>query len=390
MKSILGIICTFLLLFSLNNQVVAQDEEPKEDMLHVSLITPISTSGFQSWNRINHFSLNLISGFSGGLEGIEMAGFSNVLRWNMKGIQLAGFCNNAFGKARGIQAAGFYNYTHKSVLGGQFAGFANASMGRVYGIQGAGFSNHAMGGTMAQVSGFANTNLGDFKGLQAAGFANLSRGNGKGAQIAGFANVHSGTLKGFQAAGFVNYAKTIHGVQLGFINIADTLDHGIAIGFLSFVKNGYKVLQLGGNETLFGEVSFKTGVKRFYNIISIGGTLRNNTLKYGWGYGIGTSLPVFSRLDINIEAISYHLNEDWWWSNHVNLLNRVNLTADFRLTKKMSVYAGPSWNVWVTDTRGDGGMDPTFGDWAVYDRSDRHTRVMMYPGVNAGIRVAIN
>ncbi len=377
--------------FVLTPQVWSQDQEDyQEDMLHVSLITPISTSGFDSWKTINHVSLNLLAGFSGGLEGIELSGFSNVLRWDMHGIQLAGFCNNTFGHAKGIEAAGFYNYNHKDMMGAQISGFTNLCMGQVKGIQASGFSNHSWGTTFAQLSGFANTSMGPVTGLQATGFVNFARGESRGGQVAGFANVCLGTVKGVQASGFINYAKKVHGLQLGFINVADSIDRGIAIGFLSFVKDGYKVLQLGGNETLFGEVSFKTGVPRFYNIISLGGTLRNNTLKYGWGYGVGTTVPVFNRLTINVELMSYHLNEDWWWSNHLNLLNRANLTADFRLTRKFSVYAGPAWNVWVTDTRGDNGMDPSFVDWAVYDRTDRRTRVMMYPGLQAGVRVAID
>ena len=74
-----------------------ESTEMEKRMFHLSFITPLGTNGIESWNTINHFSLNLFAGFSGGLEGIEIAGFANGLKEDMKGIQIAGFCNNTFG-----------------------------------------------------------------------------------------------------------------------------------------------------------------------------------------------------------------------------------------------------------------------------------------------------
>ena len=391
-------LCILLLAGGSLLQINAQDEpqhnaqdDAHESMVQVSFITPLSTNGIHSWSTINHLSFNMLAGFSGGLEGLEMSGFANVLRWDMHGVQLAGFCNNTFGTAKGIEAAGFYNYNHRKVYGTQVAGFTNLCLEEVEGIQAAGFSNHSWGTTLGQFIGFLNTSLGTRTGLQAAGFANVSTGENKGGQFAGFANVSLGTVTGVQASGFVNYAKKVNGLQVGVVNVADTIEKGVAIGFMSFVKNGYKVIQLGGNETLYGEISFKTGVRSFYNIVSVGAAVQDDEIKWGWGYGIGTLIPVFNKLDLSLEVVSYHINEDRWWSNHVNMLNRANLTANYQFTSMLSAYAGPSWNVWVTDTRNDNsGMNPSFRDWKVFERTNRNTVVSMYPGFAAGIRVGIN
>lgn len=165
------------------------------------------------------------------------------------------------------------------------------------------------------------------------------------------------------------------------------MEDGIAIGVWSIVKNGYKTIQVGGNETFISEISFKSGVRKFYNIISLGANIRNNTIKWGWGYGIGTIWAVSKRIDLSFEAMSYHLNEDRWWSKNTNLLNRANLTASYRLTDTFSVYAGPAWNVWFTRNNSYS-MDPTFRDWTVYQRTTKRGEVSMYPGLNAGLRVS--
>lgn len=379
-----------LLIICSGFQGFAQEEEKemRKSMFHLSFITPMGTNGLDSWNTTNVVSVNIFAGFSGGLQGIEMAGFANGLKGDMEGIQIAGFCNNTFGEAEGLEIAGFYNYNHKNVKGMQIAGFTNLALGDVEGAQISGFANHSQGSSTTQIAGFSNTSMGDKGGMQIAGFANFGRGEGIGGQVAGFANVNTGYIKGIQVAGFVNYAKKITGVQVAPFNIADTLENGIAVGVWSIVKNGYKAIQIGGNESLYGEISFKSGVRRFYNIISVGASMQNNQIKWGWGYGVGTIMGISNRLDLSLEAMTYHLNEDSWWSNNSNLLNRLNLTASYQITDTFSVYAGPAWNVWVTDTRSSSpAMEPTFNDWTVFERTYDNSKVSMYPGLNMGVRI---
>jgi len=375
---------------------------------HLSFITPMGTNGLQSWNTTNNVSFNIVAGFSGGLQGIEFAGFANVLKGDMKGIQVAGFCNNTLGNADGAEIAGFWNYNHKYVKGFQASGFANFALGYVDGFQASGFANYAKGASFGQYTGFANLSTGDVSGVQASGFANLTVGNMKGlqgtgfanltvgdqygVQASGFTNIVTGRTKGVQASGFFNYTKKLSGVQLGVFNYADSVENGIPIGVFSYVKNGYLALEIGANESLLGAISIKTGVKRFYNIISIGGTIRKDRLMWGWGYGIGTQMPIAKKMDLSIEAISYHLNEDSWYSNHINLLNRANLTVSYNITSSFSVYAGPALNVWVTDVdrHGDPYNEAPVKDWSVYKRTWQRTEVNIYPGLSAGVRFKLN
>lgn len=314
---------------------------------HISFITPLGTNGMQSWNTVNRISMNLFAGYSGGLKGVEMACFANALQGDMDGIQMAGFCNNTLGGASGMEIAGFWNFNKGKVNGLQLSGFANVALDSVDGVQG-------------------------------SGFANVTKGDSKGVQATGFANVTTGTQKGLQASGFFNYARKLRGVQLGVVNVADTVEKGLPIGFLSVVRHGYKVIQIGGNETLYGEISFKTGVRQFYNIFSAGAAARNGGMKWGFGYGIGTLIPVGKRMDLSLEGISYQINEDSWYAGHMNLLNRLNLSLSYSMTRTISAYAGGSWNVWVVGNEIDGGHPHHMA-----------SEVSMYPGFNAGIRIGL-
>ncbi len=389
--------------------VFAQDEDQgRTAPFHLSFITPLGTNGMESWNTTNNFSVNLFAGFSGGLNGIEFAGFANALKGDMKGVQLAGFCNNTFGIAEGAEIAGFWNYNQKWVKGFQASGFANVALDYVEGFQASGFANYASGVSIGQFSGFANlstdktigiqasgfTNvtIGDMKGVQGTGFANLTVGDHTGIQAAGFTNITTGKVKGIQASGFFNYTKKLSGLQVGVFNYADSVESGIPVGVFSFVKYGYLALELGGNESLYGTVSLKTGVERFYNIISIGGMIKDDRLMWGWGYGVGTKMPVSKKIDLSIEAVSYHLNEDVWYSEDLNLLNRASATISYNLNSVFSVYAGPALNVWITnvDSEGDAYTEAPMDSWTMYSVSKRRTQTTIYPGLSGGIRIKMN
>ena len=202
----------------------------------------------------------------------------------------------------------------------------------------------------------------------------------------------TGRTEGLQAAGFVNYTSKLKGVQVGVFNYADSVESGIPIGIFSVVRNGYMAMEIGSNESLLASVSLKSGVERFYNIVAIGGSIRNDRLLWGWGYGIGTMLPVGKKANISLEAISYHLNEDRWYSNELNMLNRASASFSYNLSQGFSVFAGPALNVWITDTDFSGSpiTEVPFDSWQIYSNSNHRTEVTIYPGLSAGIRVKMN
>ncbi|HBX83490.1 MAG: hypothetical protein A2W97_08750 [Bacteroidetes bacterium GWE2_40_63] len=399
-------ISVFVLMFFLTMNVSAQEKEPMKTMpLQISLVTPIGTNGMESWNTINNVSLNYFGAYSGGLSGFEASGFFNVLKSNMSGVQMAGFFNADMGKTVGAQFAGFVNYNHRYLNGAQFAGFVNVVNSQAESFQGAGFVNVTLGDMKgAQFAGFVNTVHGDMNGFQGAGFTNYSQGNHmgqisgfvntnigdlKGVQISGFANLNTGAVDGAQIAGFVNITKRLKGVQLGVFNYVDSLEDGLPIGVLSIVRNGYRVFELGTTESLYGMVSFKIGTKKFYNILSAGMAVRNDKLLWSYGYGIGTQVAIGAKADLNFEGLVYHVNEDEWQDNKLNLLNKIQVLASWNFSNGMSLFGGPSFNGVVSDlkqgdTQTDNSSIPPYSVWKkTYSNG---TQVVLYPGFSMGVR----
>lgn len=386
-------------------------DEPAQDYevrpYNIGFIHPISSNGMEAGNIVNRFSLHLLAGYSAGLDGVEFSGIANIEKDFVHGAQFAGFSNMVGNYVDGAQFAGFGNLVGGNITGAQFAGFGNVVSGNSTAIQAAGFSNINLGYTEgAQISGFANivadsaragqfagfVNIvaGNSRGLQAAGFMNVT-GNMKGSQLAGFANIAGGDITGVQISGFMNVARNVTGSQISFLNVADSVS-GVPVGFLSLVRKGYHHVEIWGAETMHTNIALKLGVDKFYNIFHAGARLDPDYTSWALGYGIGSQISVSRHFKLNLDLISSHIFDernpiDQW--EYLNLLNQFRLLFNYQIKKHFSLYAGPTYNVWINDTDLNPENDPIYdiSPYSFYDKTfDRGINVKMWIGFNAGIR----
>ncbi|MDX1284006.1 MAG: hypothetical protein R3182_03295 [Draconibacterium sp.] len=379
MKTIFTLIICLLITTSLFAQKTGN---AREVPFQITLIPPLGTNGIHSGNTINKFSLNIIGGYAAGLNGVEFGGFANINRDFMHGVQFAGFGNITNGEALGVQFAGFGNINSLASEAVQFAGFANITNGSNNGFQAAGFGNFIRGESkIVQAAGFGNFSH-SILGAQMAGFGNFASGKVKGAQIAGFGNFAL-EVEGAQIAGFINTAKSVDGIQIGVLNVADTVKNGIPIGVLSVVRNGYREFEIGVSEGLNNYASFKIGVKQFYNIFSVGMQYLSDQFRWGVGYGIGTHLIYSEDFKVNIETMSYYINDGRHWSKYYNGLQQLKFTFARSLSENVSLFAGPTFNLMVTDYPGTGDFAP----YHFVSHRGNNTYLQGWIGFNAGIRI---
>jgi hypothetical protein len=372
----------FLILVLLSNiKVFAQENDTntqvKINSFQMSFITPMGTNGINSWKVTNRVSLNIFAGYAGGLDGVEIGGFSNVIKGDMKGIQLVGYSNVVLGSSNGAQISGFSNVTKKYTKGVQVSGYSNVIADSAEVIQISGYSNVIKGSNKGmQISGFSNYSGGYRCGAQICGFSNVIKGNAKVIQISGFSNVTTKDLTGVQVSSFFNFARKVKGSQIGFINICDSISHGVPIGFFSFVrKGGYHTIEIGGDETFWGQANLKLGVAHFYNIFSMGAKMSSSDIIWGVGYGIGTLMPINSKMSVNLDIISYHVNQDtyYYWYDYINNLNKIKLNVSYKMNNLFTVYGGLTYNIYITDrlTREGNQIDDNIAPWSIYDKNMR-------------------
>jgi hypothetical protein len=344
-----------------------------------SFIPFVGTNGRMSGSIYNKYSINLIGGYSRGnrllelggcfninkenMTGAQFAGMFNIVGDSVKGLQLAGFFNVNGRSVQGVQGAGFANLNFGDLRGAQGAGFMNVNKGKVYGITGAGFMNlnrRAVRGM--QVAGFMNTCLDTLRGATVAGFMNLTKSS-KGAiegagfmnqakhgknniQIAGFMNqTFSGTTR-LQISGYLNQAKVVTGTQIGFLNICDSIK-GVPIGFISIVKSGVHQIELSGDEVFYANFAVRTGVNKFYNVLSAGIQPGSNNL-WHFGYGIGTSFKISGKWRSDVVLNYQHVSSGAFY-HATSELNKLYIGLEYKIAKKVSLAFGPTLNLYITD-----------------------------------------
>ncbi|RYG04719.1 MAG: hypothetical protein EOO02_05460 [Chitinophagaceae bacterium] len=296
-----------------------------------SLTPGLSTNGMLNGQVINTFSFNLLGGYSGGVNGVEVGGLFNINKKDVRFVQVGGIFNIVGGSVEGVQVGG----VHNAVLGGgagvQVGGVNNYIGGEFKGIQVSGVYNHVDG---------------EVKGIQIGGVANYGNKTLRGMQIGGVANINRGEAKGVQIGGVLNYTRKLSGLQIGLINICDS-SNGYSIGLINIVAKGYHKLVFSTNDVMTANVAFKTGNRKLYSIL-LGGMNTDDKQKiYSYGYGVGTERMIARWLSVSPEVTSQYLHLGSW--DHLNLLNKLNLNVNLRFGKHFALFGGPSFNVYYSN-----------------------------------------
>lgn len=295
-------------------------------------VTPgLSTHGKFSGQVINNVSINMLGGYTGGTNGLELGGLFNIDKRNVQYLQAAGLFNITGGSMKGAQLAGIHNTGLESVTGLQASGVTSYSKGKLTGVQMSGIHNHVTDSVA---------------GVQMAGITNYAQDKVTGVQIAGIGNFANRTMSGVQVAGIINYAKRVKGVQIGLINIADSSE-GYSIGLINFVLKGYHKIAYSTNEVMRFNIALKSGNTKLYSILLLSANADDSARTASIGYGLGHQFNLGKHFTLNPELTTQIIYLGDEFAN--NLLTRFNLNFNWVITKYLALFIGPSFNIYYTD-----------------------------------------
>lgn len=367
----------------------------------VSLTPGLSTHGKLSAQVVNNFSVNIVGGYTAGVNGVELAGAFNINKKDVRyfqaaglgnitggsvtGAQLAGLHNNVLGDVKGLQASGISNFVKGNVHGVQASAIHNHVSGSFTGIQAGNISNFVKGKMVGlQISNIHNVCYDSVVGVQAANIVNFAHKQVSGVQLATIGNFANRELNGAQLSVLFNYAKRLRGLQIGLINVSDSSD-GYSIGLINIVFKGYHKIAFSTNEVLNYNAAFKTGNSKLYSILLAGYRNRNDTLKvYSFGYGLGHEFSLGKRFSINPEFTSQYLHMGDF--DHANAMNKLTLQFNFKLGKYISLFGGPSFTMYYSKQSKTGALQlPVPPSYHTFDLWNNDVKGWF--GWNAGISI---
>lgn len=326
-----------------------------------SLTPGLGTHGRMSGQVVNKFSLNVAGGYTGGVNGVELAGGFNISKLDVRYVQIAGAFNVVSGRVDGVQIAGFSNNVFESLKGVQVSGYSAMVRKRVDGAQVSGFFARAGdglhgaqvggaaalirgGGSGGQVSGIYCQVRGVYNGIQIAGAANYAGDSARATQIAGLVNIAK-NIKGTQLAP-VNYSKRMRGVQIGLVNIADS-SSGVSIGLFNIIRKSTSNVSVYASDIAPANVAWKMGTHKFYSLL-MGGTGFNGSKQvHTFGAGIGREFFPFRKTGFFVEILNQNIYQGDW--NNLPMLYRFQVAVTYKLNKRLMLFAGPSYSVYDSD-----------------------------------------
>jgi hypothetical protein len=300
-----------------------------------SIVPSFSRHNAESSTHWYHFSLGLFSERVGGIVGLELSSFHNENLESMVGSQLAGLINVARKDATGAQVAGLVS------------------------------------------------SAGSIRGSQLSGLYNISEKT-RGAQVAGLVNIAS-EVTGAQLSGIYNKAGKVRGVQIGLINLADSIDGGATVGLINIVKKGgYRNIEIAGADYMNMGVSFKSGTRKIYSIVSAGYNFTPESLLV-YGLGIGRVIEISNNGVFTPELTWYSYSDTNFKNAGIAHATHLRLGLSRKVSEKMMVSIVPSIYVSVKDRKDDtsGLKTSTISPFSTKINSDN--RVEFGFGLSAGI-----
>ncbi|MDR1761880.1 MAG: STN domain-containing protein [Bacteroidales bacterium] len=395
-------------LFTTGYQAVAQVSEnltnPKKDTIstttgikeqrpfQASFVYPLSTDGTHSIDNEYNFSLNILSGFTGKVNGVEFGTFLNINKYSVNGAQFAGLVNftgiTGFAQSsNAAQFAGWVNYNAKGTAE-QFAGLVN--IGDSAHIQAASLVNVVKSKSNIQIGGIANVSKSS--DVQIASIVNTTKESKT--QISGIVNASETT--NLQIAGITNRASESScqiggifnktkkgGFQLGIINVRDTTD-GVSLGLINIVKKGGLMeLEIGCSEVINTSVSFRSGSNKLYAILSAGVNFDDEFIALG--AGLGTEIILHKKIGLNLEGVHYGLHSSNLENYGYGELIQLKPLLNFKPIKHLQIYAGPTFNLSIID---DIEMKIPYSIWNTNWTTDAGYTMQMdtWVGATAGLR----
>lgn len=266
--------------------------------------------------QVTGFSAAGVAGYAGlGVKGFQANGLAGINQGSLIGFQASGLFSATKGNVTGFQVAGLANKAH-ALNGLQVAGLTNLLMGGGSGMQIAGFTNlmlnqpqsnplkvqldslfwpKAQSYKVSQMAGFFNGTPFHVEGVQLAGFANWCSAHVHGAQVSGVFN-HAKKTNGVQI-GLINHTRNLNGVQIGLINIADS-SRGFPIGLVNIARHGMTELQLHYSENHLASLRLHTYKKAIHWVYA--GTVApfDSSVKVWAGMGLGTAFGLTRKQDL--------------------------------------------------------------------------------------------
>ena len=196
-----------------------------------------------------------------------------------------------------------------------------------------------------------------------------------------------GDLHGTQISGFFNYAKTVNGVQIGVINVANKIERGCAIGVLNFIKEGRHRIELAHNDLTTYNLNYKSGTDQFYSVVSAGISPGKDLWSYG--LGVGTEIKLNESLYTDLELSTHNIQSTDHYIKGQTHDARFNVSMGYQLNDFLGINFGPVLHYYIFDPNNteDAQFANRFGQNPMYSNQKGNQLHKLWVGYHVALTI---
>jgi hypothetical protein len=180
----------------------------------------------------------------------------------------------------------------------------------------------------------------------------------------------------------INIARSVHGLQLGAVNVAGHLE-GASFGPISYVNDSPVRLQLWASDTALANLTLTYGSRHLYWMVG-GGISPLDGMQWTYGTGFGTRWE-FEHAFIASDVGIYHWVNSHGYVHSLTLLTQMRLYAGWQILPRLAIFAGPSYNLATTFAQPTPIFPSIFSQHPT-GTPPNQTRINNWPGLFAGLQ----
>ena len=308
----------------------------------ISLTPGLSSHGMFNSQVINHVSINLIGGYTAGIDGVELSGGFNIDRSDVKYFQAATLFNFVGRNFKGVQLAGLYNHVVNNASGFQASGIINIAHNFKSGVQA------TLVGNFVDTSG----------GVQVSYIMNRAK-----------------NVAGTQIAAILNRAKKVKGIQIGLINIADSSDY--TLGVLNLVKNGDKSIAISADNASTLHLEFRSGGRTLYGLVGYEYNNANSVSGIDLGFGVHT----FRKKQFGLD-LEYTSQNGISFTSVQGNTHSLKVLPTYTFHRHFRLFAGPTLDL----SRSSEDNQLKTSGWVINQHFDSGNKIVWSTGFNYGLQ----
>lgn len=152
----------------------------------------------------------------------------------------------------------------------------------------------------------------------------------------------------------------------------------------------YLALESTIGEVMYSSTNFKMGRGRIHVIFKIGSSYFKGKSVFIYGLGLGTKINLNEKQSVNFDLSSSQLAYRYDWDSGLNMLHKLDINYKIRLTERLSLLVGPSFNLYLTRVKVENQFGTVNIPYTIFTNEQENQKLFSWIGFKIGTSLRLS